>query len=551
MTELDSTVVVTSDETLPDVIERVQGAASGGRTVNLVVPIDSPLLLTAKEFRTLNEAIDKDRLSVVLRTSDPLRLRLGERLGIRTQLMPRPAPKVVASVAVPAPPREAPKSVAGPDADGDGGEDGAPLETRQDPARLWPATNGAVELAGDDARVAPSEPEPERRTTVGNPPRRWLPVAAALVAIVVITFFAIRLVIPRAIVRIVPKSAPLQASLVFDVTGDGQPLDGEAAFAVKPEERELAVIWEGAAPVTGVRTEPDGTATGAIELRNASAEPVTVEAGTRIATETGVEFAVVAAVTVPPQDPATGKPGAATATVKAVNAGSSGLVGTGELGGRLPNGIYYSNRMEPTSGGTDKEFPIVAQADLDALAAQAKKAAPDLVSKALTGDGDHASDAVLSSIKVIRQDNEFDHKTNDDAESVALHSTLTVQVLTFDRNAAEAGYQQALAASLAAKAPSGYALDPAQIAFDAPVEKEQREGGFRLEVGAHVLAKAEMDEAERQSLADKLAGVSSDEAASILKQTSEIDTFTIEYEPTWLPRQMPKTAARIELEIAP
>ncbi len=107
-----------------------------------------------------------------------------------------------------------------------------------------------------------------------------------------------------------------------------------------------------------------------------SAEPLAVEAGTTVATETGVEFAFTEAVTVPAADPATGRPGAATGTVQAVQAGSGGNVGTGEIGGRLPNGVYYSNRMQPAAGGSDKEFPVVAQEDLDALRAAANSAAP-------------------------------------------------------------------------------------------------------------------------------------------------------------------------------
>ena len=175
----------------------------------------------------------------------------------------------------------------------------------------------------------------------------------------------------------------MASALVFDVTADGQPLDGEAAFAVPARQRQVEVVWEGSAPVTGVRVEPDGTASSAIELRNASAEPLTVEAGTTVATETGVEFAFTETVTVPAADAATGAPGAATGAVQAVQAGSGGNVGVGELGGRLPNGVYYSNRMQPAAGGTDKEFPVVDQADLDALIAAAREAAPELAAEAV------------------------------------------------------------------------------------------------------------------------------------------------------------------------
>src|SRR5215213_9340879 len=98
MTEPNPTVVVTSDETLPDIVARLREAANGGHTVDLVIPIDSALLLTAREFRTLKDAIDEDRIAVQMRTADPLRLQLAGRLGIPARVLPRP--RVVAAPAM-------------------------------------------------------------------------------------------------------------------------------------------------------------------------------------------------------------------------------------------------------------------------------------------------------------------------------------------------------------------------------------------------------------------------------------------------------------------
>ncbi len=97
MTERNPTVVVTSDETLSDIVARLREAANGGHTVDLVIPIDSALLLTAREFRTLKDAIDEDRIAVQMRTADPLRLQLAGRLGIPARTLPRP--RVVAAPA--------------------------------------------------------------------------------------------------------------------------------------------------------------------------------------------------------------------------------------------------------------------------------------------------------------------------------------------------------------------------------------------------------------------------------------------------------------------
>ncbi|MBW3633980.1 MAG: hypothetical protein KY456_13235, partial [Chloroflexi bacterium] len=334
MTERNPTVVVTSDETLTGIVERLLEAANGGHTVDLVVPIDSALLLTAREFRILKDAIVDDRIPLILRTADPLRLQLAERLGIPARALPRPRAAVEPALIAPAPNPIVPEpSIAG-DGDWPGGTLVVDAVMRPPAESHWPSPDGSANVSDDDGQGTERQAETDLEPAPGNPPRRWLPVAAALTALVAVAVLVIRFVVPQAVVTIVPRSAPVAASVVFDVTTDGQPIDDEAAFALIARQRQIEVVWEGAAPVTGVRVEPDGTASSPIELRNASGEPLVVDTGTTISTETGVEFAFTEAVTVPAVDPGTGRPGEASGHVQAVQPGSGGNIGTGELGGR-------------------------------------------------------------------------------------------------------------------------------------------------------------------------------------------------------------------------
>ncbi len=549
MTERNPTVVVTADETLPDIVARLREAANGGRMVDLVVPIDSALLLTAREFRTLKDAIDEDRIAVQIRTADPLRLQLAGRLGMPARALPRP--RVVAAPAAIV--TEPPQVVAEPPAVSDGDWPGetavAEPVMRPAPESHWPSQNGSDGESDGTEFDGEAVPEPGGERAPENPPRRWLPVAAALVGLVVAALLGIRFVLPQAVVTIVPRTAPVAGAIVFDVTADGQPIDVEAAFALTPQQRQVEVVWEGTAPVTGVRVEPDGTASSAIELRNATAEPLAVESGTTVTTETGVEFAFTETVTVPAADPATGNPGAATGTVQAVQAGSGGNVGTGEIGGRLPNGVYYSNRMQPAAGGSDKEFPVVAQEDLDALRAAATSAAPELAAEVIARD-QPGEEILLSTATVSGQDAAFDRQAGEDAAEISVRSTLTVDVLTFDREAASVEYEQILASRLSAEAPEGFAVAPEDIVFEGPIETEESDRGIRLEVKAQADAVADLDDAERAALAAELAGASAEDAAAILARRPEIAEYTVDYHPAWLPEQMPNNAGRIQLEIA-
>jgi hypothetical protein len=232
-----------------------------------------------------------------------------------------------------------------------------------------------------------------------------------------------------------------------------------------------------------------------------------------------------------------------------VQAGSAGNVGTGEIGGRLGNGVYYSNRMQPAAGGSDKEFPVVAQEDLDALRAAATSAAPELAAEVIARD-QPGEEILLSTATIAGQEDAFDHQAGEDAAEISLRSTLTVDVLTFDREAASAEYEQILAARLSAEAPEGFVVPPDDIVFEGPIETTESDRGFRLEVKARADAIAELDDAERAALAAELAGASAEEAAAILARRPEIAEFTVDFHPAWLPEQMPDNPGRIELEIA-
>ena len=540
MTDSNPTVVVTSDESLPDVVASLREAARGGRVVDLVVPIDSALLLTAREFRFLKDAVEEERIAIVLRTSDPLRLQLAERLGLPALAVRRP--RAMTPAAAPVSVATAPSPLPAVAEDWPGETAVAEPIARPDPVALWPGANGSVDETAEPV-VEDRSPPPG----MGNPPRRWLPVAVALAVLVAVTALGIRYIVPEATIRVVPRTEAVASALLFDVTADGQPLDGAAAFAVPMRQRQAEVVWEGSVPVTGVRVEPDGTAVSAVELRNPSAEPLTVDAGMTVATETGVEFAFTEAVSVPGMDPATGAPGAATGQVQALQAGSGGNVGVGELGGRLANGVYYSNRMGPAAGGTDKEFPVVDQADLDTLIAAARAAAPELAAAAVAAQQPGAS-VLPTSAEVRDQVNAFDGEAGDDLAAVTLQATLTVDVLTYDGAAASERYEAELTERLESEAPDGFAVGVEAMAFTEPSVVQERDGGARLEVAADAEAHAVLDDAERATLAAELVGVSPEEAAVVLKRAEEIAEFSVEYHPSWLAPRMPNTAGRIQFE---
>lgn len=532
------TVVVQDDEALAEVIARVREAAAAGQMVHLVVPVESPLLLTASEFRTLKNAIDDERLPVVLRTPDPLRLKLAERLGVQAQVVNRrkaPARPVAPPPASTEPEPEALASFV----------EIEPVYTGPDPALLWPAqVTDALEPPVEDA--ADTAPAVAVTRVRRNPPRRWLPVALLLLILIGGAAVLFRALTPQVIVRYVPRTEEVSAAVTFDATTDGKPLGDGAAFAFPTQTQRVDVTWSGDTAATGTETAPDETAGGPVELRNAGSTPQTVDAGTIVTTEDGVEFTVVDAVEVPAAD-ASGAPGAATGMLRAVAAGTGGNVETGAVGGRLPNGVYYSNRMEPTAGGTDTTFTIVDPGDLDALKAGAADASTDLAEKAVNGEaGDQGY--LVTAVKVLSQQDTFDHQAGDRTDAVGLTSAMTLEVTTIDLQAAETDFNRVLGEELAANAPANYTILPKDIRVNDPVVVQTADRGVRMEISADAEARMMLDPAQRAQLAASIEGLSAAEAQGVLLKDPALAAATVEISPGWLIRTVPENPDRVTFE---
>ncbi|MFT4039283.1 MAG: hypothetical protein QM692_13940, partial [Thermomicrobiales bacterium] len=228
-------------------------------------------------------------------------------------------------------------------------------------------------------------------------------------------------------------------------------------------------------------------------------------------------------------------------------AGTGGNVETGAVGGRLPNGVYYSNRMEPTAGGTDTTFTIVAPGDLDALKAEAADASTDLAAKAVNGEaGDQGY--LVTAVKVLSQQDTFDHEAGDRADAVGLTSAMTLDVTTIDLQAAEADFDRELATELAANAPANYTILPKDIRVNDPVVLQTDERGVRMEISADAEARMTLDPTQQAQLAASIKGLSAAEAQAVLLKDPALAAATVEISPSWLIRTVPENLDRVTFE---
>lgn len=631
-------IAIGPDDSLVDVFDRIR--AAGQTPVELRIPNESPLFLTAAEFRTLRDVTDHGRHEITIRTPDPHRLQLARLFGLEVARTPGPVPnppaakpaassqakandrEVAESASAPAPepaskdpkpdrtPAADTKAVAAsvPAAAAEASSGGADLEdiesslSEEEAAARWPeavvhtptpsvprrmldrvsaaiearrpgqpATVGTeTEPAAQDESGTSSDADSDqnsalvdqndeadaedgaavtvlpRRLTLpgGRPVSRPILIGAALLVVLAL-YVILAYLAPSATVRVELASLPINSGIVFDVTTDGQPLDGDAAFALRGEPVELTVTSSVSMATTGVETIPDGVATGSIRFANPTPVEVTVDPGTIFTTESGAEFTLVEAVVVPAADPGTLAPGEVDAAIEAVTPGTAGNVETGAIGGRLDNGVYYSNRQGATEGGTDREIQVVAQADLDALVAQADAEIIDLVTAQAAQDD---AAVVAPSLTILDQTNNFDQEAGAEAGEVSLEATRTVSILTYDQAEASRLIAEELGDQLQAMVPQGFQLGPVAIGADDVTALDGAANGGRFQVDAEARATLALTPEKEAELASALAGKSPEEVESILASWPEVANYEIVPGFQFFTSNLPANSGRIAID---
>lgn len=272
---------------------------------------------------------------------------------------------------------------------GGGEEVGAPVE---------PAATGAAlddVIADDDTATrlmaVPAAPEaglaahpalaqPRERTPIpfvgpARPPiRRSVAVggAVALVLLLVIGAWAAIVVLPSATISLAPRSAdagPIE--LIVEARTDVTAPDA-TALVIPARRFTFDVAASAVFPATGVKII-ETKATGNVTFSSYDTSRTNrIDNGAIVRTESGLEFAILADVTLPPATvdfPFTIIPSTSTVGIEAVEAGPEGNVNNNTITvvprGENKNLLQVTNKAA-TSGGERGETPQVSQADVDA-----------------------------------------------------------------------------------------------------------------------------------------------------------------------------------------
>jgi hypothetical protein len=192
-----------------------------------------------------------------------------------------------------------------------------------------------------------------------------LGLSAILVALVAVSLVLLSLVVPEAIVTLVPGSEPISTTVQLTAVRDAR-VD-EAAGIVPAQVLSAQVSGEARTSTTGRRPEPAGKARGSVILINRTARPVLVPAGTAVSTATGqtVQFVTLRDAPLEPN-------GRTPVEAEALLPGPDGNARAGTITrveGPLGLSVMVAN-PGGFSGGSTAPMPYVTEEDQQRLQAQ-------------------------------------------------------------------------------------------------------------------------------------------------------------------------------------
>ena len=411
------------------------------------------------------------------------------------------------------------------------------------------AGGGAGPAAGTGPRSAGALPvvkkgvdsKPRRR-------RRWLVPLAVLVVLVIAAGGAAYVLLPSATIVVTPVGVvegPIQLQVTADPTATSV---DQASLVIPARQISIPLSVSGTFPATGQKITETASTGSVTFVSNDTIDPVTIPAGTTVATGDGVQF-LTSTTIVTPRATVSGTtitPGTASTGVKAVAPGTGGNVGAHAITvvpTRLQAFQVAVDNPAPTSGGTRTVTKVISQQDYDAavkqlttkLQAQLPQAA---ASPSAAPSGSTVIPATLSHGDVVTA------PASDGLVGVAkptfqLTATETASVLAVS----EQPLSGLAADYLQTHVPSGWSLfpDSVQTSVSDPVVQ----GG---QVLFTVTAQAERWEPlDAASLLAQVKGRTVAQARATLSQYGEVSISTW---PSYV-KTIPTLDARVSLTVAP
>ena len=135
--------------------------------------------------------------------------------------------------------------------------------------------------------------------------------------------------------------------------------------------------------------------------------------------------------------------------------------------------------------------------------------------------------------------------TGDEVESIVVEATATFDAIAFPTESLDAAARESLPASV----PEGLTLLPDPVTYDVPIETGQDNGSWAMIVPATGQASTAISDEQLQQIEDDLAGMSESEAEEYLEANELVTSYSLEFDPSWMPHRIPDDTGRITVEV--
>lgn len=542
-----TTITVDPNDHLPAILERIRQAP--GRSVVLEIPDHCPVLLTATEFRTVKDVADQAGVELVLNTEDRLRVQLASMFGLKnladTGARPadgwRPPPTMLGS-----PRAFGTWKTATDEETADEPEPGTRKRRRRrndvvvDAAALQPVPRegdgdiGALDYLNDRGRFLGAR-------NIGR-------IVAVALVVAVLAYVAAWYYMPAVTVRATLKQETVSTDLFYSVAAPNASLPSDIAFSAPATEQQATVDFTISVPASGVRKEPDQTATGSVELRNPGEGAVTVPAGTVLSVYAGTTYTTNGNVEVPAAKD--GEPGEASVDVTAQQPGAGSNLDQGMLTGRLNDlNVFYSNREAPIAGGTDREIKVVSEDDIAALEEQVRGNLDRAAARGWEQELPEGQAVVGPSVEPGEPQYTINARPGDVADEATLTGTVDVSGLVYDLGEVRKQAREFFQTELQSQVPEGYALDAESVTLAEPEVIAEAPDNVQYRVQATGVAVAVFEPSAESQLAEDIAGKGENGARSAVGGVSAFESWDIDRSPGWWPGGMPQSADRITIDV--
>ncbi len=384
--------------------------------------------------------------------------------------------------------------------------------------------------------------EPRRR-------RRWaLPLVVLLLLIVAAGGAGAYLLLPSATIVVTPVGVA-QGPIQLQVTADPTVTSVDAARLVIPAQQvPVPLTADGTFPATGQKVD-QVAATGTVTfISNDTIDPVTIPAGTTVATGAGIQFLTSTTVVTPRAtvNGTTITPGRASSGVTAVAPGPAGNVVAHAItvvSTRLQAFQVTADNAEPTTGGSRTVTKVISKQDYDAAVKQLATRINGQLSGAAASPSAAPSGATVipgtATLGDVVTAPASDGLVGVARSSFQLTATATATVLAVSEQPLDG-----LAAShLQADVPAGWSLFPDSVRTSVS-DPTVQDGRVTFTVTAQGERWHPLDAA---ALLAQVKGHSVSDARTILQQYGEVSIATW---PSYV-TTIPTLDARVTLTVAP